>query len=248
MIEKIEWDSNFFKRKIGMLRDIPSDETDLKKLLLDAKNDGFSYVYCRVDTTEVQKVQLFERCGFYICDVGVTWKISLRDKEASIRRLGFTPLGMKLSNGIKMATLQDVVELKNMAKGLFHESRFYNDPFYTQREADALHRAWVENSIKGVMADAVFFVKKSGFVTCKQVDENNGVISLIGVIPSKRRSGIGSILVEKALEWFHTQGVSTVRVRTQAYNTTAMNFYRGLDFSIDSSDVTMAIILQRRKK
>jgi len=239
MIEKIKWDSNFFKRKIGKLRDIPPDGISLKKLLLNAKNNGFSYIFCRIDASEIQKVQLLERCGFYICDAGVTWKISLRDKEASIGNFS----GIKLSKRVKVATSKDVVELKDMAKGLFYESRFYNDPFYTEVEADALHSAWVENSIKGVEADAVFFIKKSGFITCKKIGKNNGVIPLIGVVPLKRKSGIGSALLWRALGWFYSQDISAVRVRTQVYNIPAMNFYRRWGFSIDNSDITMAIIL-----
>jgi dTDP-4-amino-4,6-dideoxy-D-galactose acyltransferase len=239
IIEELEWDSNFFKRKMGILKHIPSNQLSLKRSLEDAKNKGFFHIHCRLDASEIEKIQLLERCGFYISDFGVTWAINLLEKEIS-----FKPLSVTLPE-VRIATIDDLLEVKKIiTNGLFYTSRFYKDPFFKKSEADALYEAWVENSIKGIVADIVFFIKDSGFITCRQLDKDNGVISLVGVVPSKRNRGIGSLLIKKALEWFCVQKVSRVSVRTQSYNIPAMNFYRRLGFSIKSSDITMAIILK----
>jgi GNAT superfamily N-acetyltransferase len=132
--------------------------------------------------------------------------------------------------------------LKSMVKGLFKDSRFYNDPFFTRGEAEKFYWTWIENLVCDKKVKT-FLVEGGGFITCKKVSKNKGSIPLIGVIPRRQNKGIGQSLIYEALEWLKKAGVKSVNVRTQANNVDAMNFYSGLGFRIKYADMTMGMIL-----
>lgn len=146
---------------------------------------------------------------------------------------------------MREATIKDAPMLKKIAKGLFRDSRFYNDPFFTYGEAERFYQTWVENSLHN-KTGRTFLVKDSGFIVCKKLFRSKGDISLIGVLPEKQRKGIGQCLIYGALKWFRKVGVNTVTVRTQANNISAMNFYMGLGFRVKYVDVTMGLILDSK--
>jgi dTDP-4-amino-4,6-dideoxy-D-galactose acyltransferase len=129
-----------------------------------------------------------------------------------------------------------------MVKGLFKDSRFYNDPFFTSKEADGVYQKWIENSLHD-RTIRTFLVDGSGFIICKKPSKKRGDISLVGVIHKKQGRGIGHNLDYKALDWFKSTGADTVTVRTQVNNIKAMKFYMGLGFRVKYVDVTMGLIL-----
>jgi dTDP-4-amino-4,6-dideoxy-D-galactose acyltransferase len=228
LITELEWDSEFFGRKIGRLTKI-SPERRLKRLIEEACKAGYTYLTCRVIVEGMSKIQILEKYGFYITDVGTVWEREIDEiLEPTIL--------------VKTATAKDVPMLKSMVRGLFRESRFYNDPFFTHEEAERFYQAWVENSLrnKGIKT---FYVEGSGFTTCKKLSKSKGDIPLIGVVPEKQGKGIGKSLIWKALDWFKKMGVKTVTVRTQTNNIRAMNLYAGLGFRIKHVDVTMGLIM-----
>ena len=66
----------------------------------------------------------------------------------------------------KQAMVKDIPILQEMIKPMFPNSRFYDDSFFSQEEADNLHVAWIENSVLGEAADLVLHLEGKGFVTC----------------------------------------------------------------------------------
>ncbi len=230
MIKELAWDSAFFKRKIGTLTKVPSDEV-LRKLLRRAQKDNYLYLTSRVSIRSVSEIQLLEKNGFYLTDVGVVWE---RQTNAD-----FSP-----SISVTEASSRDAAMLKKISGGLFKDGRFYNDPFFSYDEAEKLYQAWIDSSFKD-REITIFHVAKKGFITCKKLSRGRGGIPLIGVIAGDQGKGIGSNLVYKALEWFSMAGMKTVTVRTQANNIKAMNFYKGIGFSVKYVDATMGLILKK---
>lgn len=228
MIEKLEWDSRFFGRKIGRLTEAPPKNV-LRRLIRKAQKDNYSYLTCRFNLNKISEIQSLENHGFYLTDIGIVWERNTDNK--------IEPLVLA-----REATTKDAAVLKKIARGLFKDSRFYNDPFFTYEEAENFYQTWIENSLKDKNIKT-FLIKKSGFVTCKKLRGNRGNIPLIGVISARQDKGIGSSLVYKALNWFKKIGVKTVSVRTQANNIKAMNFYMGEGFKIKYTDVTMGLVI-----
>lgn len=230
MITELKWDSEFFRRKIGKLTAVPSEEK-LKELVKQAGKEGYRYITCRVILKRVPDIQLLESQGFYLTDIGVVW-----EKE----------INLQLSNSpVRAARIKDIPMLKSMVKGLFKDSRFYNDPFFTKKEADKVYQAWIENSLREKTAKT-FLIEYCGFITCKRLSKNRGDIPHIGVVPKSQGKGMGASLMHRALKWFNENGMKTATVRTQADNLKAMNFYKGLGFRIKHIDITMGLILKER--
>lgn len=235
MINILKWDSAFFNRKIGEL-DISSKslslvETALKK----AKNEAFEYVTCRLKDFNTIQSRHLESLGFYLSDLGITWAIQPDEFSYTASN--------KNDTDIRLATDSDIPSIIEIARPLFGESRFYNDPFYSKDDADKLYDTWIENSVKGDAADIVLYVHKKGFITCKKTSKDKGHIAIIGITIDHRGKSLGSTLIKEALKWFQSQGVNLVSVRTQLKNLNAMNFYSKLGFYIKEYDIVYAKIV-----
>lgn len=227
MIENIEWDSNFFGRKIGRLTIVPPGDM-LKKHILHACRDGYEYLTCRLVVEKISEIQCLEKHGFYITDIGAVWE----------RGTDSIPEQTVLA---RQATVKDAFVLESMSADLFRDSRFYNDPFFTHEEAGELYREWIRNSLRD-RRSRTFFIEGYGFIICNKINKKGDIV-LIGVTPEKQGKGIGRCLVYQALNWFKGKKVDTVTVRTQANNIQAINFYMGLGFRMKHVDITMGLML-----
>lgn len=230
MIEELRWDTELFGRKMGTLKRLPSSQRSLKQAIGDAKKNGFQYLLCKLSCEDWKGIGMLEAAGFYLSDVGVIW-------ETDARRV------CMIAPHVHRATGKDIIALKNMTKRLFKYSRFYHDPFFTEKDADRLFEAWVENSVRGEAADIVFWIKGAGFITCRKIASGKGMIPLIGVIDAMRGKGFGSTLVSTAVEWFRAEGIKRVQTRSQLTNIEAMNFYSRVGFQVIMADVVMSRIL-----
>ena len=236
MIEPLNWDSEFFGRKIGALTRAWQPES-VKDDLAAARAQGYDYLLSRPPVDDAAAIRALEASGFYLTDLGVTW---VGDVDRYLRTADGQP-----AMPARPATEADVPWLSRTASNLFPLSRFYHDPFYSKADADRLHEAWLANSVRGQAADAVWLIEESGFVTCKIAKDGTGEIVLIGVTGGSRRRGAGRALMTAALLWFKSKRVRTIRVKTQVRNLQAMNFYHRLGFDLHSTDMTMGCMLSR---
>ncbi|TAN41538.1 MAG: GNAT family N-acetyltransferase [Nitrospirae bacterium] len=234
LIKELSWDSEFFSRKIGKLFRVPKDGAAIDRLLRHAAEDGYSYLTCRTALAGTAKLRLLQSRGFYVTDIGATWE-RLTEKQP---RAAFQ---------VRDGSADDASSVWSMARGLFRTGRFYNDPFFTKKEAGLLYQTWVRNSL-GDRGLKTFIVDKGGFITCRQVSKSKGEIQLIGVTPLAQGKGVGRSLVYHSMSWFRKNGVEAVDVRTQVNNLQAMNFYSKAGFRIVSTDVTMGMILGRQRR
>jgi len=238
MLRELIWDSFFFKKKIGELVKIPREKRHLESLIEKAKSKGFSYIVCKLHSQRSENIHILEALNFYLTDIGVIWEIQT-DKYPHKTKA----LRPKKYLTVREALRSDIPELKKISKSLFPESRFYHDPFFSKKEADDLFQAWIENSVNGNAADIVFYVPGKGFITCKKTNAKTGEIRLIGVRKKFRSKGVGSLLMERAMEWFKVHDISVVSVRTQLKNIDAVNFYVKRGFSLKAYDMVYGKIL-----
>lgn len=234
MIEPLTWESAFFGRRMGALTGswLPGD---VARDVASARADDYQYLTSRPPVEDAAAIRTLEAAGFYFTDLGVTWATDVAaylqgaDREAS--------------RAARPATAADVGWLSRTGSTLFPASRFYHDPFYTTADANRFYEAWLVNSVSGEAADAVFMIPESGFVTAKIARDGAGEIVLIGVVDDAQNQGAGRALMTAALEWFASQSVAAVRVKTQVKNLRAMNFYHRLGFDLHSTDITLGCIL-----
>lgn len=237
MVEPLVWDSEFFGRRIGVVAQSWTPESVAHDLAA-ARAQGYDYLISRPPVEDAAAVRTLERGGFYLTDLGVTWQ---GDVTRYMQDAGRGP------SPARHATEADVAWLQQVAVALFPLSRFYHDPFFSTADADRLHAAWLANSVRGLAANAVLMIPEAGFVTCKIARDGAGEIVLIGVVDDARMRGAGRALMTAAVDWFASQAVATVRVKTQVKNLRAMNFYHRLRFDLHSTDMTMGCILSSER-
>lgn len=183
-------------------------------------------------------IKLLESMGFYLSDIGVILRTE------SYKFVRGIPKAISRQEKAEAPTLSHIPMLRKMAKGLFHESRFYSDPFFSKEEGDRLYQEWIENSVKGRAADAVFWIPQTGFITCRKTTGKGGEIVLLGIKKDLRGKGFGSALVRTSMGWFREQKIKSVTVRTQLRNLRAINFYIKLGFIPEEYDIIFGKVVK----
>jgi dTDP-4-amino-4,6-dideoxy-D-galactose acyltransferase len=238
MLKKLEWDTEFFGRKMGALVLDEFAESQLANDLEEAEKNQYEYILCQLKSPKEETIQLLESKGFYLSDIGVIWLISVDEY--------FSMIGGKEDKSdviVERASIKNLKSLQEIIRPMFPNSRFYSDPFFSQNEADHLHVEWMKNSILSKAADVVLQIPDKGFVICKKKEKGLGEIILIGVVERFRGRSLGESLMDASVAWFSDQSVKSIRVKTQLKNVDAMNFYRKLGFSIQSYDMTYSLVM-----
>lgn len=237
MIKELLWDSTLFKKKIGELIIVSQKPSYLKEVLNKAQDSRFDYITCKMRSQNTSLSRLLESSGFYLTDIGVT----LATKTDMFFQRNLKDL--IVTKTVRPADTHDIATLQRMIKSLFIESRFYSDPFFSKAMAERLYKVWVENSVKGQAADITYWIPQTGFITCRKSEKNSGSIVLIGIKKGLRGKGFGTTLIKEAMEWFRSQKISLVTVRTQLKNIDAINFYIKIGFFVKEYDMIFGKIL-----
>jgi len=249
-LRKLDWDSTFFGRKMGML--VPAQEWlgrrgeaslagDLRHAIEESADDGYEHVLLRVPATEVRMARAAETAGLRLVDVAVDLSIRLIPTLAKV----------ELSSGVRRATAADLPTLQDIAQGAFRISRFASDPFFTMTESDAMYREWITNLYNGpagcvLVAHALD--EAVGFTSCAVQADGSGRIPLIATSDAHRRQGIGRALVDSSLSWFAGQGIQRAWVKTQVSNHPALALYARSGFAIAASELIFTATLSRQQR
>jgi dTDP-4-amino-4,6-dideoxy-D-galactose acyltransferase len=223
MIETLEWDSNFFKQKIGKVQIQKFEENQAEEIKQEIKLHGFDLVYLFVNEIEAAEIEALEAIGANLVDRKVTY---------------YKKLSKTSENTPQFETFEGQVtpKLLELALASGHKSRFFMDP-RTRPYFPELYRLWIQNSVNKEVADEVLVSKHhdeiSGFVTLKK-DGNNGSIGLIAVDEKIRGMGIGKALLTAAESWYISNHCEEATVVTQKDNEQACVFYEKAGYSINN--------------
>ena len=214
MIEQLHWDSEFFNLKIGKFESQNLTLPLLMNLFEFKKKENYNLIYLFTKTVEDDAAEELEKKHLYPVDEKVVFskKVSNQNFLPENIQLYFEPLDQSLLN---LALLSG------------HKSRFKTDNRLNHK-FESLYTLWIQKSITGEMADAVFVAqtdnKIEGFVTLKQ-NNYHGQIGLIAVSPEAQGKGIGSKLMQAADYWYWKNNLKTCSVVTQLANTEACKLY-----------------------
>lgn len=215
----LDWDSDFFKFKIGRIDGEKLNECDASIELLNKQNVQLIYIFIPgVSEDKLNK-------GKYgnLMDVKFTYSYDLALDEDTT-----------LDSHIHLID-KPSPKLYELAFQSGHESRYKKDPNFKKGEFERFYATWVNNSFNGIMADTVlgYYVKNNlaGFVTVKLKD-NLADIGLIAVDTDMRSLGIGSKLINAAKTFATRHGAKILNVATQKDNIGACNFYEKNGFKL----------------
>jgi dTDP-4-amino-4,6-dideoxy-D-galactose acyltransferase len=216
--ELLEWDSEFFGRRIARVQGTLQDSVfewcaahHIDCLYYLAANDPLT-------------IAAAENLRFSLVDIRVTYERPLAGPPAS-------------PPDIREVRPSDVEQLKRIAARSFTDSRFYADPHFARAQCDALYATWIERDCqedRGQVLVAQHDGAPAGFVTC-QCDAGTGSIGLIAVDAAAQGKGIGRRLVTAALHHFVARGMACSTVVTQARNLASQRLYQNCGYRLRSS-------------
>jgi dTDP-4-amino-4,6-dideoxy-D-galactose acyltransferase len=220
--EILDWDSAFFGCRIARYRRPRCLPEEGVALLADCEARDIKCVYLLVDASDIESINNLQQMRALFTDTRITF--------------GAAPGGtLETASGggttrVRAATGDDVAALTRMASVRHRATRFHADRHFAPERADRLYEVWIENSCRGY-ADAVLVAEDdrgrlAGYVTChKHTDADRGHIGLFAVSEQAQGRGVGSTLLQAALEWFAANQVTAMTVATQLGNLRAVQFY-----------------------
>jgi GNAT superfamily N-acetyltransferase len=221
MINRLDWDSNFFGVETGKL------VVEENQIIDSANFNDFDFVYIFSDLN-LSEEQLKIKTG----------KIHLADQKVVYHK--FLKESSDISTDIHSFDKNRLIpeQLYDLAIQSGHYSRFSTDPNISRSSFERLYKIWLERSVSRDIADEVFVYQIDdlvrGFVTLG-IKSGRPDIGLVAVNAKHRSLGIGAILLQAAENWALTKKHSNeIQVVTQGENKGACQFYEKNGYSIDS--------------
>lgn len=240
-LRRLDWDTTFFGRKMGVLElnsvgiRGPEDRRlalDLRVALQEAAADGYEHVILRISSDQPIAIRAAEHAGLGLVDTALDLVLRLSRKHATESR----------GTAIRRAVEEDMPELQEIAGSAFALSRFAADPFFAADEVAALYRQWIANLCHGpgevLVAEAGD--ELAGFIACASESESVGRIPLIATGEPHRRQGVARALLEASIGSFARLGARKVFVKTQAANYPALALYQRFGFEVARSELTFS--------
>jgi dTDP-4-amino-4,6-dideoxy-D-galactose acyltransferase len=229
LVTKLKWDSDFFGWPIGRI--IPTELTpaSLASILAQAQADRLACLYFEANPDDLHTVRLAEANGFALVDVRVVLEHPFDGRPAPSPRYPISPQLI-----VEVAQPADLARLIDIGLEVGRTSRYNFDEYFRGEPCDRLYRAWIENSFQG-FADVILVARwaangdAAGLITCR-VKEGVGHIHLAGVHSDQRQRGVGTGLVQAALDWTKANGGRGMEVVTQARNVPAQRLYQQMGF------------------
>lgn len=226
----LPWDSEFFGRTIARVRGERLDEAGYRRLIEWARSRDVQLVYFLAEPDDPGTLCVARTHRLKLVDIRVTLE----------RDLGSTlgPADPDTGVAVRRAVDADVPTLSALASEIHTASRFFADPAVPRERASALYAAWIENSVRGEIADDVYVAEIGGvpsaYITGAVGSDGSGSIGLLGVGRGARGRGLGGILVHTMLARFREHGCGRVDVVTQGANIAAQRLYQRCGFLTSS--------------
>jgi len=223
----LPWDSEFFDCRIARAQSNRLTAPGMDSLLAWCGSEQIECLYLLADAADVPTIRLAERHRFALMDIRMTLSIPLEDR---------IPLPTPPSNAIRAAVEADLPILKRIARESHRDTRFHADPRFGAQAAERLYETWIENSLHGFAQHVLVATHDgnvAGYTTC-HLNGTEGVLGLVGVGSEARGHGLGTLLVQSALNWLAQHGATQAKVTTHGHNTGAQRLYQRAGFESHS--------------
>lgn len=222
LVERLEWDSNFFGFGVGRVRSSRLRRDEAVECFSQARQLGLRCLYFLAAAGDPASWRHATAAGFLPVDVRIELELQQGREPPAARELG-----------AELASRADLADLLRLSAHAFGESRFFRDPGFPREKADELFRIWVS---RGVQEAGFFTVLErdagvpAGFVTGRALEAGRGRIELVAVDASRRGHGVGTRLLASAKAEFFRRALTTLSVATQGSNLGAQRLYQEAGF------------------
>lgn len=220
----LDWDSNFFGRRIARVETDRLTNHSLEEILHWSQEQGIDCLYFLCSPDDDDSVALVESANFHLVDIRaeLNWKVKevAKSKTTVIREYGEA----------------DIAELQQIASQVYTNTRFSLDNHFASDRVAELYKEWLTLSCRSE-SHKVFVAADenglAGFITCESVSSPTGKVGRIGLLALSAEAqgkGYGKQLVQSAQNYFYSAGATEVRVVTQGRNIAAQRLYQACGF------------------
>jgi dTDP-4-amino-4,6-dideoxy-D-galactose acyltransferase len=218
MIEKLEWDSEFFGYSIGRI--VFDGAITADKLNILRRHKGFRLVYVFSENS------LPSEFSNQLVDRKIIFQKKLSTRNGNILTTDFDLSTNSYGELIKLAYLSG------------RYSRFKADHNFINNEFHRLYERWIQNCLNDENLRVLVIDKGdslAGFITVEPIDNERSKIGLISVNENFQGRGLGSALIKMSENVSLESGHSIIQVATQFDNKTAIALYEKNGFETLSS-------------
>ena len=223
MIEKLDWDTVFFEKRIGKLviDNENFDPMDFKK----EADQNFDLVYV-ISYDKMLPYDVVFSCNLDLVDIMITMSMPFdrdlfKGQEYNFRTSVFS---------------QEIKECYEIAEQTSIVSRFCDEEMIGHEKTKKLYRKWIDNAFNNSFSDGMFLVKESNLIKglhLIKVDAENkiGYFTLTGVDPNCKKSGFGRKLWEQSFGYFANQtDINIIKSPFSQKNGDSFNFHLKMGF------------------
>jgi len=224
----LEWDSNFFGRRIARVESHRLNAELVARISEWCRENTIDCLYLLADADDSQTVVCAEEWKAHFVDIRVT----MESDDLSLTTSG---------PSVRACRDEDLPLLRRIARSSHHDGRFFFDSRFQPEQCESFYETWIVRSSEG-FADKVLVAelngRPAGYVTCHfEGASKRGRIGLFAVGEDARGYGMGQDLTAAALHWFSEKQVEHVEVVTQGRNVAAQRLYAKCGFRIRSLSV-----------
>ena len=224
-IEKLDWDSDFFKIRVGKFLIVNEEEFDPIVFKKEAEQKfDLIYVLSYQKMLSQEKINL---ANLDLVDIIMTMSKPFKKNE-------FKKNDYNFRNNLSENELNDCYEIAEITSVV---SRFFDENLIGPKMTKLLYRKWIDNALNNSFSDGMFLIKENNSVIgihLVKVDKKNkeGIFTLTGVNPNYKRLGLGRKLWEQSFGYFSNEtDIEIIKSPFSIKNLDSFNFHLKMGFN-----------------
>jgi len=251
IVEKQEWESNYFKNNIFKINYVLYDNASLldiskaiTKVLSILKSKGCEYCYLEIPSEDNLLIQAFCQSTFRLVESRLTYFHN-----------NLQQFNIEKRNKVRLTNMSDILTIKNVSMTMRNEfDRVHSDVFFGKKIADEYLGKFAEECIKG-FADYVivpdepnipveaFFATNYNAHDWEKLNIKVGQFALAAVQSSTCKGWYGKLLTETCLH-LKEKGIKGVITNTQSTNKAVIHNYEKFGFKYGHSSLILSKTLK----
>lgn len=225
-IEPLAWETEFFALNSAKL-----NFSTAAPVLAEADLAAYALIQAKIPAHQTVWADDLARLGFQLVEGEVDLLLNIGTECA-------LPQSAK-PKAIRTAVPADIPALRKAAASVFTASRF-RAPWYDVQDSGRFYAEWIEKAVLGTFDHQCMLAlddsgQPEGFVSLRELGDQEARIGLLAAFPGASGKGIGSRLMAAAIAECRQRSLQRLRVATQLGNLAALRLYQRQGAAIEST-------------
>lgn len=231
IVDKLNWDTNFFGFNIAKLNHEKIKENIIKLVLGWCVNNKIKCLYYAAGGSDWLSIRLAEKHGFGFVNIRVTYSLAANDPQRA----------KKNKYNFRKAKKSDLSSLIKMTKNLYLDSKYYFDKNFPDKLCDKFYSTWIKKlALSKNKGENVYVLADSGkpiAYIASGAEYGTVHIFLVAVDCDYQKKGLGKLLINEFIRFQQKLGYKNFKVVTQGRNIAALRLYQSYGFKIVSEQI-----------